>query len=1388
MTITTEHYGLADASFRVGDWLVEPRLNRLTRGDESIQIELKMMDVLVCLAERAGELVTRREITDTVWATEFITEKTLTRAVAELRRTLGDDAKDPRYIETIHRKGYRLIAPAEVVQQPTATVTAFPARSVQREDDRSPYPGLAAFTEADAEFFFGREAEVAQLWRKLTGRRLLAVIGPSGVGKSSFLRAGLVPAAPDGWGVVVCQPGDAPLSGLARALLPDFEGDREAVEGLVGVRDADTAATLVARWRQLHGRALLIVDQFEELFTLNPPEPQARFAELLGHLARKADVHVLLSMRDDFLYRCHDHEELEPIFDALTPVKVPAHGNLRRALEQPAARFAYAFEDEGLVDEMLEAVEGERGALPMLAFAVERLWEERDRERKLLTRQAYADIGGVGGALAHHAEATLERIGRDRLAVVRELFRNLITAEGTRAVREWGELLSVFAGDDAGRPTVGAGFIPARESAEDVLRELIDARLLTSYEICEDDEEPTRRVEIIHESLLTNWPRLVGWQTQDADSARMRDALRQAARTWDEHDRSADFLWTGKAFREYSVWRENYLGGVTELEDDFAGAMVAHVKRRKRRRRIAVAAAFLVLLAVLGVVGVSRQQAIAEANRAEASKLVALGQLELEHNPSSAVAFATASLELADTFSARMLALTALWRGPTALVVNRHPSVQPAFSPNGSWLLQTGLAPSQVTPLRAVLADGSSEILEETHETIIGRFYPSSSFFVSYNWAGYPSPRRVVLWSADDRRKLAEFTYEEPVRILRVGASRDRVVMLVVEDGVASLDALGVDGTHQRLGTPKFDPETWRYGRSAIARASGRWLGAVVGDEVMVIEIKEAGLSEPRRLGRLEDEFAWVGFDPMGRFVVTAEKNGSLKLWDVRGHAPPTLLRGPPGITGLRMEMDGSLLAANARTPARSHSAGGIGTALARFEPDADRGQSWIWALDGEEPRLLRRLNGLVSHLDAVGGHAAKDGRDSEVRLWSLAAPAAAEAIQLRRGAIGAVYNLCFHPSGRWLASADEAGLVLWPLARPYPAVIRAHDDAVNGLVFEPQGQWLASISKDGTLKLWPLGSGGEVRVFEVAGGAVGLDRGLAVSSDGTRLLEASERDGVQMLLLDSPDDGEWVDLPGFPGGAVAAAFNRDGRLAAGTAFGWTDPADSVVRIWSMESMQEVMVLGRGQVNIGESLAFTAAGRLLSSTESGLCRWELDTGSCEKLFSGKVFKFTTSADGGRVLLVDTPLLGSRPSGGSAVLMDLKTRATTRLESHVSSVCSVAMDAAGELVVTGSTDGTIRVGKANGGDPHLLLGHEGRVRNLAVDPKGRWIASGGKDGTVRLWPMPDLDAPPLHALPHDELIAKLHSLTNLRAVRDEESATGWKLEVGPFPGWETVPTW
>ena len=175
--------------------------------------------------------------------------------------------------------------------------------------------------------------------------------------------------------------------------------------------------------------------------------------------------------------------------------------------------------------EMIAEVEDERGALPLLAFSVAELWDRRDRDGRLLTRSAYDALGGVSGSLARHADVTLESLGPDRLPIVRELFRNLVTAENTRATRDRNELLSVFPSD-------------LRDAGEDVIQRLLDARLLTSYEENEDASESVRHVEIIHESLLANWPRLIRWRSQDADAARSRDDLRQAARTWNERGRN----------------------------------------------------------------------------------------------------------------------------------------------------------------------------------------------------------------------------------------------------------------------------------------------------------------------------------------------------------------------------------------------------------------------------------------------------------------------------------------------------------------------------------------------------------------------------------------------------------------------------------------------------------------------------------------------------------------------------------------------------------------------------------------------------------------------------------------------------------------------------------
>ena len=259
-------------AFQLGEWWVDPMLNRISRDGHNVQLRPRAMDVLVCLATSNGEVATKQHLIDTVWRTEFVTENALTHVIAELRTELGDDARNPSYIENIPRRGYRLIAEisgADHREPSLAQVIRLPKRDshVEFDDMARPYPGLAAFTENDAEFFFGRESEVLRMWRTITSRRLLGLIGPSGVGKSSFLQAGVMASTPDGWGVVMCHPGESPFANLARALVPEFSGDVESTTGLFDISDGDGAVAMISRWRDRHQQALLIVDQFEELFT-----------------------------------------------------------------------------------------------------------------------------------------------------------------------------------------------------------------------------------------------------------------------------------------------------------------------------------------------------------------------------------------------------------------------------------------------------------------------------------------------------------------------------------------------------------------------------------------------------------------------------------------------------------------------------------------------------------------------------------------------------------------------------------------------------------------------------------------------------------------------------------------------------------------------------------------------------------------------------------------------------------------------------------------------------------------------------------------------------------------------------------------------------------------
>ncbi len=1259
---------------------------------------------------------------------------------------------------------------------------------VEGAEDLHPYPGLASFTESDAEYFFGREAEVEQMWRKLDGPpRMLAVAGPSGAGKTSFLGAGLAPHAPPGWGIVRCTPGDAPVNALAGAFASETAGDPDGVKLLLRFHEPEVAVDLVARWSRKHGHALLIIDQFEELFTLNPPEIQRTIAELLNALVLEADIVVLLSMRDDYLFRCHQNEPLRPALADLTMLGPPEGAPLRRALTQPALQCGYRFEDDELVDEMLAEVEGERGALPLLAFAAARLWEKRDRGTGLLTRQAYQDIGGVGGALARHAEATIDRIGMERIPVVRELFRNLVTAEGTRAVREWSELLSVFYTGDVSReginpsPTKGGatarGIDPSptkeMETAEEILHTLIDARLLTSYEVREDEHEPIRRVEIIHESLLANWPRLVRWQTQDQEGAQLRDELRQSARAWDEHGRHDDRLWTGTAYREFLLWHERYPGGLTEIEEAFASSMTKLATRRKRRRRLATIAAVTAIVIVATVFAGLWRRSVAETRRAEAQKLIALGQVRLEDYPTAALANATSSLELADSDEARFLALQALWEGPTAFVVNETPSLYTSFSPDGEWLVQSHHVSSSIA---VISRTGGQRVLDHPTESgttwVWGRFRLDEDLFLSF---GHDSDLgRFALWSAPEGRLLATAKpIEDPQMIWgHVMASHDgipKALLMVGKGDLVTIEALNADGSHERLGEYRLStPVTESQGCIPL---NGEWFAIQDGDEIYVVDISAEGLSEPRLLGRDDDESVGWRADPLGRFFLTFAKNGRVRRWSPSGDLPPTDYRVLVGTVPAQLSIDGGFLSF---VRAREDRSGGIN----------------VWRLDDSGLNLLRGFDGLrfeYPAFDWVGLRLAMRGPLPAFRLWSLTKPAAAKPLVLRGGPAGYSHQPMFSPDGRWLATNDYSGLKMWPLARTSPAVIDIDFKPwSNGLAFGPDGRFLVT-SAGSEVRSWPLE--GPVPppdhiIFATKGGS---NRDAAISPNG-ELFAVGGNSGAVWIGRDGEEPQKLLGAEDLLPDSGWITFSPDGRLVA-AADGGYDIANATIYVWNVATREEIAVFRPDEGELRGILGFPGDGRLLVGTTAGVVAWNVETDDREVLIEYWVQHSAASHDGLRLLVTE----GGENEGlevpvGCPSFFDLGTGEVTTLQTHGLHVRAMALGREGTIAVTGDADGLIRVGPVTGEEPHLLLGHEKQILQLAIDPLGRWIASASMDGTMRLWPMPDLSKPPLHTLPREELIAKLKTLTNLRVVRDPDSPTGWKLTHDPFPGWETVPTW
>jgi len=1158
----------------------------------------------------------------------------------------------------------------------------------------SPYRGLSVFGEQDAGWFFGREAAAAavldRMSRLLAGTGLLVVSGASGAGKSSLLRAGVLPriradglaAAPGAasWPCVVFTPTRAPLDELALRVAPLAGADAAAVRRGLAADPGGFALTArqaalagqpgpagepegpARRDQRRPGRLLLVVDQFEELFTQCAEERQRRAFITALHAAATAGhgpdqtpaALVVLGVRADFEARCADYPLLaDPVQDRYLVTAMTGR-QLRMAITEPAKKAGSRVDDDltGLL--LAEVRNGQpgtfgAGVLPLLSHALDQAW--RSRAGQVLTLADYERTGGIDGAVAASAQRAYDALTPAQQAAARQVFLRLAATSSD----------GVDTADRATKAELTEGKSPAEiQDVEQVLEAFAAERLLTLA---------AGTVELSHEALLTAWPLLRDTWLADTHADRIvRTRLHATAAEWERHARDPSYLYGGSLLQA-AAGTAARVGAdparhppLNQTERDFLAASGRAHRRTVRRRQAVIAGLLALTLTALTAAGIAvRNAATATRNAASA---------ERQH----AIALS------------RQLAADSLNVDGTQPVVARRLAV-------AAWAVShTAEADSAITTL---LAEQQRQGMLPAGVPIPTHSGPNGGVCgVAFS----PGGTLLASADADGTVRLWHPVTGRPAGVLQASSGPASGVCGVAFSPSGKLLASGGgDGTVRR----------WDF---ATGRPVGEPLSATARNGVRA-----------------------VAFSPSGRLLASAGADGTVRLWyPFTGRpacAPLQTGSGPAGgVYGVAFNPSGTLLAS----------------------ADAD-GTVRLWHLATGRPACAPLQTFFGSAGGVYGVAFSPDGRllasadaDGTVRLWGPATGRPAGALQTYSGPAGGVYGVAFSPDGRLLASAGADGTVqLWHRAtgQPAGAPLQATStlNGVSGVAFSPDGTLLASADGDGTVRLWQPATGqpAGAHIQAAAYGPVGA----AFSPDGRLLATGGGVDGTVRLWDLTTLGPVGAPLQTFfasAGGVYGVAFSPDGRLLASAG------ADGTVRQWGAHTGRPAgapLLTGSGPAGGVSAVAFSRDGTLLASGyRDGTVRlWRTATGR----LAGAPLQTGSGRDTGVQQVAFSPdgtLLASGCGDGTVWLWHPATGQRVATIHATSSfrygVPGVAFSPDGKLLASADTDGTVRLWHpATGqpaGAPIQAVGAQNGVVAVGFSPDGKLLASAGDDGAVRLW--------------------------------------------------------
>jgi WD40 repeat protein/serine/threonine protein kinase len=1032
----------------------------------------------------------------------------------------------------------------------------------EEQEGKAPYRGLASFSIDDNELFFGRERESENLANHLRTRAFAAVVGPSGAGKSSYVQAGVLPLLPKDWRAVVMRPGATPLATLFDKLAVPAE-HRATPAAIIAFLESDARA---------RGETLMLyVDQAEELVTLCRDEAErAAFAQVCAGVHDDEHVRVVMTMRDDFLMRL---QRLPGLGDRLTSgihlLGTPSRADLRRILVEPARRMGYDFEDAQLVDEMVTAVADNPSALALLSFTAARLWELRDRQFKKLRRKVYTSIGGVGGALAQHAEEVIVSMPPEERELVREAFRHLVTADGTRAVIAKSELAELLGASDAG----------AR-----VIEGLVNARLAVTAEAAGGIT-----VEVTHEALLESWPRLVTWRREDAEHARLRDQLRTSARQWEARSRQRGLLWTGDVLVEYRLWRTRYRGRLSELEEAFGAACLREQTRGIRRRRALLVAAFGVLASAAVVLYVFAMRARESATQATESTIALLeeqGRRQLlDHHPLRAAKPLARAYDLGGHDpTLRFLLANAMAgvesQGP--VLAGHGDKVRVAlWSDDGErvitagddktlrlWNARTG------AELAKIEAGGPQRLARTRDRTLIATAWSnevavrrSRDLEVVHRWQLASPIRPQAVAIADDGSRVIVGDGAGGVHVLSDDARQDLspfhapVTNVAISADGKTWAASGSEGRIELAyrGQAARELVHGEHRVQALAlTADGAYLAS--GDDDGVAKLWPTdGSSAPRALLGHAKPIRAVAFSPDGKRLVSASEDQTLRLWSVAHDGPAIVLAGHDGMVFSALFDDS-------------------GRQLVTVSSD---GSVRLW--DGESGAAIIALDAHTggtwfADFDTSGARIASAAFDQTARLWTVPHR------DRRVASAPSLYGASFDRAGDRVASGSEDGVArVFTLAGEQIAALPGGHGPVYGIAMSPDGKRVVTGAKDGTAQLWQLDAIDRPTALE--GAKQGVVSAL-YAPDGSQIALGGA-DGIVRVF--APDGALLRRLEGHTAAVWGLAYSPDGALLA------TGSDDRTIRLWDAATGRLVRTLGPVPEAVN-AIAFDARAERMATT------------------------------------------------------------------------------------------------------------------------------------------------------------------------------------------------